>query len=198
MIKIALSGKGGVGKNTIASIIAKDYFDLQENDYIIAAFATRIKQIIQSLFPGCSEEALYGASELRQKTITSDLDILLNDDTTYRQVSCDIGKLGRSYNNYIWIAHIAHQLRMASSSKKLFIIADLRFKDEFEWAKANGFLLCRIKRNENLGLNDISETEQDGISDDEFDIIIENDCSMIELVPRISALLDEHGLKLKN
>ncbi len=192
MIKIALSGKGGVGKNTIATLIAQDIFHLKNDEYIIAAFAERIKYIIQKLFPGCDLEALYGASELRQKKIESELDIAFPDDATYRQISCDIGKLGRSYSSLIWIAHIARQLKCTSKSTSLFIISDLRFIDEFNWAKSNGFIMCRIKRNEQLQLNDISETEQDELKDDQFDIIIDNNCSIKELEQKTALALDRY------
>jgi len=192
MIKIALSGKGGVGKNTVASLIAQDTLHLQNNEYMIVAFAARIKQIIQNLFPGCDEDALYGASALRQNVITSDLDIPFNKDVTYRQVSCDIGKIGRSYNQLIWIAHMAHQLKTAPSNTKLFIVSDLRFLDEFTWAKNNNFIMCRIKRNEQLVLNDISETEQDELKDNQFDIIIDNNCPIEELGKLVTLVLDKH------
>jgi len=192
MIKIALSGKGGVGKNTIATLIAQETLHLQEEEYTIAAFATRIKTIIQSLFPGCDGEALYGSSELRQNKITSVLDIELSDEVTYRQVSCDIGKIGRSYSPLIWIAHIARQLQKSCGNKKLFIISDLRFIDEFAWARKNGFMMCRIKRDEQLQLNDISETQQDELTDDQFDIIINNNCSLEELKEKVTLALDKH------
>jgi hypothetical protein len=192
MIKIALSGKGGVGKNTIASLMAQNILHLKNNEYIIAAFAERIKSIIQKFFPGCDPEALYGASELRQKKIESELDIAFPDEVTYRQVSCDIGKLGRSYSSLIWIMHIARQMKRAPESTQLFIISDLRFIDEFNWAKKNGFVMCRIKRNEQLKLNDISETEQDELTDDQFDMIIDNNCSIKELKTKVTLTLDKH------
>ena len=192
MIKIALSGKGGVGKNTIATLIAQETLHLQEEEYTIAAFAAHIKKIIQSLFPNCDEEALYGSSELRQNKITSDLDIELGDEVTYRQVSCDIGKIGRSYSSLIWIAHIARQLQNSPQNNKLFIISDLRFIDEFAWARKNGFMMCRIKRDEQLQLNDISETQQDELTDDQFDVIINNNCSLEELKEKVSLALDKH------
>lgn len=192
IIKIALSGKGGVGKNTIASLIGDNILHLKKDEYRVAAFATRIKRIIQSLFPGCDEEALYGSSELRQNKVKSELDITLEDAVTYRQISCDIGKLGRSYSPLIWIAHIARELQKVPPTTKLFIISDLRFIDEFKWAKDNGFMICRIKREEQLKLDDVSETEQDGLADDKFDIIIENNCSIDELRQKVSSSLDSH------
>lgn len=192
MIKIALSGKGGVGKNTIASLIAYNILHLKNNEYVIAAFAERIKYIIQKFFPGCDDEALYGASELRQNIITSELDITFSDEVTYRQVSCDIGKIGRKYSPLIWIMHVARQLNQASELTKLFMISDLRFIDEFNWAKENGFVMCRIKRDEKLQLDDISETEQDELKDDQFDIIIDNNCSIKELSKKVATALDKH------
>lgn len=191
IIKIAISGKGGVGKNTLASCIIK-VLNLQDNQYKIAAFATKIKQLIQLMFPGCNKDALYGASELRQNKIISDLNLNLDTSVSYRRVSCDIGKLGRIYNPNIWISHVDLDLKTMPTTTKLFIISDLRFMDEFQWAKDNDFMLCRIKRNEKLELNDVSETEQDNISDDQFDIIIENNGSVDGLKENILKALDKY------
>ncbi len=55
------------------------------------------------------------------------------------------------------------------------IITDLRFQNEYKSLKDQGFKLIRVKRENHLISNDVSETEQDLIPDSGFDFIIEND-----------------------
>lgn len=182
MLKIAISGTAGVGKNTIATIIANDILKLEKDEYCISAFAKRLKLTIKDLFPGCDEQALYGDSELRQKYIRSDLDKEIEDlAVTFRQASIDIGKLCRIYSPKFWVAHTSLEFYRLPEKIKLYIIADVRFIEEYEWLKNNGFFLIRVKRNTSFKINDVSETEQKLIKDNQFDLIIDNNVSIEEL-----------------
>lgn len=206
MIKIAISGKGNVGKNTAAKILVdKTSKDLQFlGDFPTYAFANKLKQIISIIFPGCDNRALYGSSELRQNKITSNLNISLPDWVTYRKVACDLGKAMREYNPIIWIAHVdklfQKELKFESIHHKFennkipFIISDLRFIEEYEWAKKNKFTLIRIKRNNHLKSDDVSEVEQDQISDDKFDFIIENNGSLDDLEKQLQKVIENHKI----
>lgn len=191
MIKIAISGKAGSGKNTVASIIGKDILKLNEEDYRISAFANKIKEFTEILFPGCSKDSLYGASELRQNKIISKVNKVIPTTVTYRQATLDIGKLGRTYNPAFWVAHEALNYMCAPPNTKAYMIADLRFIEEYEWAKANDFAVVRVKRGNLIKIDDVSETEQDKLSDDMFDMIIENNGSIEELQDKIALGLDK-------
>lgn len=192
MLKIAILGKAGVGKNTIATMIASDIMNLKTHEYKISAFANKIKEITTLMFPNCSQEAMYGNSELRQNRVQSDLDKVIEILVSFRQVALDIGKLGRRYNPLFWVGHIANEYLNLDKEIKLYIIGDLRFREEYEWLKAHDFVMCRVKRDTELKIDDISETDQDGLSDDKFDIIIDNNCSIEELRKRVTDALDSH------
>lgn len=192
MLKIAISGKAGSGKNTIASLIAEDILKLKREEYRISAFANKIKELTTSMFPGCSQESLYGSSELRQNKILSQLNEVVDTDATFRQVTVDVGKLGRTYNSSFWVAHLALEYFQLHERLKMYAVADLRFCEEYDWLKAHGFLLCRVKRDNLIKINDISETEQDKLSDNMFDIVIDNNDSIAELQGKLTKALDVH------
>lgn len=181
MLKIAISGKAGSGKNTVASLIGKNVLGLRDDEYQISAFANKIKEFTSNLFPGCKQEALYGASELRQLKIKSEINKIVPTTVTYRQATLDIGKLGRSYHPGFWVAHEAVNYLNTPAHVKAYIIADLRFIEEYEWVKANEFTLIRVKRDNLIKIDDVSETEQDKLSDDMFDIVLQNNGTIDEL-----------------
>lgn len=58
--------------------------------------------------------------------------------------------------------------------------------------KANDFTLCRVKRDNLIKINVISETEQDKISDDAFDIIVESNSTILVLKENLNAALNKH------
>ena len=181
MIKLAISGKANSGKNSVATLVAEHLLNLAPKQYKISAFANKIKETIAFLFPGVNPEYLYGASQLRGKRIKSDLDsIIHNLNTSVRQVALDLGKLGRNYDPYFWISFVALEY-MSLPDLSLYCIADLRFVEEYDFLKQNGFIFCRVKRNDIDLINDISETEQDKLSDSMFDIIIDNNGTFEEL-----------------
>lgn len=190
MLKIAVSGKAGSGKNTVASVIVKDILKLNSEEYRIAAFADKIKELTTSFFPGCDQEALYGASELRQKQIESEINGVIPTEATYRKVTLDIGKLGRTYSPSFWVGHAALKYMYSPLTLKAYMIADLRFIEEYKWLKANDFTLIRVKRDNLIKINDISETEQDKLSDDMFHSVIQNNGSIDELRKTIKTELD--------
>jgi cytidylate kinase len=190
MLKIAISGKAGSGKNTVASLIT-DVLKLTPEQYRISAFANKIKELTVAFFPGCSQEDLYGASELRQNKIISDINKVIPTSATYRAVNLDIGKLGREYNSRFWVAHEALNYMQAPVQTKVYMIADLRFIEEYEWVKDNDFTLIRVKRDNLIKINDVSETEQDKLADGMFDMVLDNNGSMDDLRQQLILGLDQ-------
>ncbi len=192
MLSIAISGRAKSGKNTIASILARDIFQLKEYQYTISAFANKIKELTEIMFPGCDLDALYGASELRQNKIKCALSSEF--ETTYRQVNIDLGKLGRTYTSHFWVSHIENEYSQLGKEKKLYIIADARFREEMDWLKENKFKLIRVKRNDAMFIDDISETGQDSIADSEFDYIINNNNSLDYLVDEMREIFKDYRI----
>lgn len=188
MIKIAISGRSGTGKNTIAAILAEK-LSLFPNDCCILGFADKIKQIIEVMFPDCDLRQLYGPSHLRQEPISSGLGLDFPSSITARQLSCDIGKLGRACHPKFWISHMERTVSQLPSNIKTVIIADLRFIEELEWARKQGFYLIRTLRNAAAKIDDISEVTQDGIPNSMFDEIIQNDIPLSHLEARLENLI---------
>ena len=179
MIKIALSGKAKSGKDTF-SLFLQNNFQINKTDIKANSFAKPMKQILEIMFPQANKENLFGESPLREAIISENLIDSNENQLTYRRALTDLGAFARKYNPNVWIDCLNFDLQK-SKYKKVYIINDLRFENELKWAKENGFISIRIIRDESLKSNCKSETEQDGISNDEFDFIIDNNSSLNHL-----------------
>jgi cytidylate kinase len=167
MVKIAIHGKARSGKNTLADLIIEEVSNKKEiNHTKVYAFADSVKQIAMIMFPDTEEKVLWGESELRCTNI-------LNTDFSYRQLLIDIGSLGRKYEEDIWINSLIKKINIEKMS--LAVISDLRYKNEFQALKKDGYHLLKIVRPDNkYKVNHISETDLDDISDNNF-YIFNND-----------------------
>lgn len=196
MYKIALSGKAKVGKNTVADLIKEKLANPEKT--IIAAFADPMKEIVMTMFPNYDHEALYGPSELRQNVIPDAYDAN-GLPLTYRQLLLDLGKFSRAYHPNIWANCFIETMKGALhpyaeiENPEVYIASDARFHNELNILKQNGFITIRVKRDAGFVINDVSETEQDMITDDKFDFIIQNDKSIDEL----KIIVDDILLKIK-
>ena len=200
MYKIAISGKANSGKNTLAKLIVEE---LNLLCYSINAFADPIKLIIEQMVPNVDKNCLYGSSQLRSKIINNDLMDKNNNPLTYRQMLIDIGTLGRTYNENIWVNKMEEKFYQESTkmlltlglknyeNKAAYMITDCRFKNEAEWIKNNYFYLIRIKRQGNIEINDATETAQDAIDDKFFDFIINNDSNLDDLRLKVKQVISQ-------
>lgn len=179
--RIAISGKANSGKNTLATTIftqiQKHYPDKEGWGAKFIAFADPMKEMILQMYPQASRESLFGASHLRGT-------IIPGTNITYRQVLLDLGKLGRSHNQHLWVnnfrdryqAFEKEQIKLGSQKYQTVVVSDVRFINEAMFLKKAGFYMIRLIRTQNnLKINDISETEQDGIPNSDFDQIIYNE-----------------------
>lgn len=188
-IRIAISGKARSGKNLIADLIVK-HFNIENNEFKIRAFADPMKQIAKIMFPNADENCLYGASELRENIIDT-LHKDINDNyLTYRMFLTDLGKFGRNYNNNKWISTLDYDLNK-SQDKKLYIVSDLRFIEEYNYLLNQGFYMIRVIRNGINSGNDISEIEQDKIPNEKFNKLIYNNFSIDVLSDEIKQLVSQ-------
>lgn len=193
MYRIGISGKAGSGKDTLSKLLVKQ---LRSNDHIsveYVAFADPIKQIARTMFPNLSEKCLTGPSKYRSEIIPG----AFKDDKplTVRQLLIDIGANGRNYDNNIWLNDFIHSLNVAQyKNKSIFIVSDIRFRNEFDLLNKINFYKIRLFRNATIKINDPSETNQDSINDGEFDYIINNSGTLDQLkleVTKIVALLKD-------
>lgn len=180
-MRIGISGKAKAGKDTLASMLVEAH-----PGFNIHGFADRVKQVAMSMFPQMNPENLFGDSHLREELIPG-------TQITYRQVLLDVGKLGRSYSKDFWVESTLPYME----NNQDIIIKDLRFENEYNFLKSHDFFLVRIKRKSHTKIHDISETEQDGLTDDMFDLVIENDKDLAYLCDQSQLILRNYETRQK-
>lgn len=193
MIKIGISGKVNSGKNTLASFLAHNLMSNDHSKFEILAFADKIKEIILQMFLNAQKECLFGPSELRKQPVPNLFEC--GNQVTHRDLLLKIGKMGRNFDENFWINHVDDKINRLK--KQLVIISDARFANEFSYLKKNNFFLIRIRRNESPNINDISETEQNIINDDQFDYVIDNSGTLQDLKDVVKTI-SEHIIKVQN
>ncbi len=146
-MKIALSGKMGSGKTTLAEELVKDY------DFKRVSFANGVKDTAMNVF-GMTYEQAYGAQKNRE---------LLQK----------IGQKCREIEPNVWVNMTRRQIMDYDAQGYDIVVDDMRFKNEFDILRDLGFIMVRIdaspevrrKRIPNTfaGENEISETDLDSI-----------------------------------
>lgn len=189
MVKIAISGKAKSGKNTLASFLIDELSKSEDLSMTsIQAFADPIKRIVIEMFPEADRNCLFGPSELRSNIIHCDYKDDLGNPLTYRQALLDIGARGRKYNPNCWIKRFDATMNEEAATN--IIASDLRFINEYEYLKRNGFYTIRITRGIDSIIDDISETEQDTLLDNDFDLVIRNDMTIDDLRSHAKSLVN--------
>jgi hypothetical protein len=195
MIKIAISGKANSGKNTLSKLIIKEIKNMSTIDNISnlisyqVAFADPIKKIAKTMFPQIPKKHLFGPSLLRNEIIFGAFKDL--KPLTVRQTLIDIGTSSRLYNNDIWVENLKNRLEVLSLKDdfSIFIVPDLRFRNEFDFLKKNDFFFIRIKRDCSSNINHESEIGQESILDSEFDHIISNNGTLKNLKEEVIKII---------
>jgi hypothetical protein len=190
MIKVSLTGKANSGKNLTAELLAELLETEGFTPCCFMAFADPIKEMAKIAFPDIPEEWLYGSSTHRNQIIPG----AFKDGVplTVRQLLIDIGNdFGRKYNPNIWIDNFGSRfIHEVGNGAELVICSDGRFRNEFDYLKGLGFYQARILRNSHTKINDVSETDQDGILDSEFDFIIDNNGTKEDLERQVKIIAD--------
>ena len=177
MYRIALVGKANSGKNTTSTLILNN---LEGGKTI--AFADPIKEIIKIMFPHVKKKHLYGSSKFRNTIIdrAKDKD---GNPLTIRQALIEIGTgLGRGMNEKVWLDVFDDRFsKLINKKTNAVIVSDCRFRNEFDHLRNKGFFIIKIKREDELKINHISETNQDLIKDNEFHFVLNNDGTIDDL-----------------
>jgi hypothetical protein len=192
MIKLAISGKAGSGKDTLARLITKYFIEnsLAKNSEITqSSLADPIKEIVKTMFPRTDNAVLYGPSINRSRIIENAFKD--GEPLTYRTLLQDIGTdIGRKYTKNIWLDIMDYKVEDAEEdNKRLFIIPDVRYTNEFYHVKEKGFFTIRLKRQTNYSMLHSSEIEQDQIKDSEFNYVIDNNFSLDSLYDKVVFLV---------
>lgn len=191
MYKIALTGKANTGKNTVSHLITEELNkDIQNySKFKTIAFADPIKEMVSQMFPTLPKNYLYGSSENRARVIPGAFKD--GQPLTIRQLLIDLGTgVGRQYKENLWLDVFDYTFKRAVSRKKeVVIVTDVRFRNEFDHLKKLGFFQIRLLRDSHTKIDHSSETNQDSISDDEFDAVIHNNSTLEELTNKIMQII---------
>jgi hypothetical protein len=189
--KIAICGKAKSGKNTVAKMLKKQLSKIEPISCNYIAFADPVKSIARTMFPNIPEKYLTGSSEFRSSIIPGAFKN--GEPLTVRQLLIDIGtSLGRGYDHDIWLKVFDYNLsKLENKHHNMVILTDCRFLNEHKHVKNKGFFNLKIVRNDSYKINHISETEQDGIPDSEFDYIIHNNGSLQQLKLEVEKVVNK-------
>jgi hypothetical protein len=174
MLIIALSGRMGVGKDTIADYLVSNY------GFVKIAFADSLKRVINELF-GVPLDVLYDSEK---------------KNIHYPLINCTPRELLRSVGEALntlrisqlppFIFNARAKLHELSYGERV-VISDLRTNEEEEFLKAEGALFWRVKRQELQFFDEHpTETSHQAFG---FHTIIENDSSLPELYSKIDSAI---------
>lgn len=185
-IRVAICGKKNSGKNTLANTIR----DLTDHYCHLIAMADPIKEIGETMFPWANPEGWWGSSNQRDQIILNTTD---NDGNplTYRQVLIDIGSQARRYNPLHWVNVFDYRFNKFVNPQDGCIVPDVRYINEYDYLRTNGFYLIKLNRNTINQSSDPTETNQDAIKPEEFDAIIDNNGTLKDLQTKVKALKDQ-------
>ena len=171
------------GKNTLGKILVKELQRQHSSPFYLwptyLAFADPIKEMARIMYPQLPKKFLFGPSKYRSEIIQGAFKN--GQPLTVRQVLKDLGTQGREYQDDIWL-NIFDIRFSALQNQGIIIVSDVRYRNELEHLKKNGFYQIRIYRDTGLPTDThISEAGQDNILDDEFDYVLHNNKSLDEL-----------------
>ncbi len=125
-MKIAISGRMKSGKTTLAKALDKELYG-----HHITSFARPIREALKAL--GITKE---------------------QHPDLYRAGAQYIGTdLIRAHDPDWWVNYMDRKVRTDSGIYHGFIIDDMRFENEYDWCKANGFILVRLDISEQMQYN---------------------------------------------
>jgi phosphomevalonate kinase len=195
-IIIGITGKLGSGKDYITNNVVIPVLEKMNYRYLQCAFADQIKINVMSK-NNITYEDVY-------ENKTSESRRLLQTEGT---------EVGRSCDKDIWVKYLDNWVKVHSSRGiNVFIISDVRFKNEYEFVKNNLGLMLKVvapSRNESRlnresqgdsGLYEkiskhASECDLDDYINDKYDMVIMNDINdivnMKELQYKFEKIINE-------
>ena len=160
-IKIAFGGKMRVGKDT-----AVKYCKSQVDSYDHFSFA----------------EPVYEIMKFAQKTTG----LKYSKDRNFLQyIGTD---WGRAIDENIWVNVLLEKAN--KSTKDYIFVSDIRFENEFEALKNDGWICVKIIKNTNISNAHISENSLDKIEESKWHYVIENNANVEIFYNKIKTILD--------
>src|SRR5690625_4334128 len=162
-IKIAICGQLRAGKSTVSEHLVHNH------GFQPVSFGAELKSHADKLFafsdvyksePIVVDDEQFGGTRTIGKRKP-------------RRLLQDFGEKLRELDPNIWIGHAAEKVRLieliaaANGEQARIVIDDLRQPNEYEWARANGFIVIRVEASESLRLK---RAERSGDSFSEEDL----------------------------
>lgn len=219
---IGMSGKKTSGKNTVCTIIKAisvyckfNYNKIKELHEFVKYHLSNsdfsdIKELEDIDYIWC-ERAFADNLRLCLYSITNDTRIFAKDDKTknelstvknpegsyytIRQLLQKFGtEVGRSISPNLWVDSLINNYKtcLTEGLTKNWIVTDVRFKNEANAIRENGGILIRLNRNTGFNDTHISETALDDYKD--FDLVIDNNGTIDELIDKVYNFMKEFKL----
>lgn len=157
---LAISGKRGAGKDTLADFLVRNGQELFGCPAVKCGLADPIKEIIRDLMRG-DPAILWGLNAQKEQLIPG-------SRVTYREAMKIIG----GQLSYVKPLAFVDTLIRRSNPLAITIISDLRIPCEAEYFRQQGAKLIRLTRAENPDDTHPTETGLDGWN--EFDAVVDN------------------------
>jgi dephospho-CoA kinase len=174
-IKIAVTGEIRSGKDTVCDYVAKQVYDCDK-----LYFAEGIEKVIRMLFPDAFKKG------------------------KPRKHFQDIGQFMRTIDPDVWVNYTAEKYELLNKHySSNFLCTDLRQPNEYEWLKANGFIVIKVdadyeirkERAEKAGDNFTEDTfnhpVEQAIRSLPYDYLITNNTNLEDLYKQVDFILDE-------
>lgn len=190
VVVVLISGKAGVGKSTLSEFLRNRLEEIEGITTAPYGFANPIKYISKAYFGWDGEK-----------------------DDRGRKLLQDIGKVGREYNDNLWVTHLLTQMDRANKERGglfptyFWIVDDWRFENEAETLRKNPMIdvvTIRVFGRETTlngeRANDVSEVSLpeaefedlgSGVLQQYYDISVENSGDFGELGFKADLILAE-------
>jgi len=198
-IKIAITGKLRSGKSTISNHL------VTAHGFTPVSFGGALKLYAEKMF---KHSNVYKSEPITRPDPFGGVETISYRKP--RRLFQDFGQAMRELDPDIWIDHVAERIRLieleaaAKSEQARIIIDDLRQPNEYEWARASGFVIVRVNANEDtcidrakeagddFDIDDLRHVTEQYVDDLEVDYEIDNnDIEQTELERRIDDILSE-------
>lgn len=187
---IAFAGEAGVGKDTAANVLVREY------GFFPLALAEPLKNIAKDVFD-FSHDQLWGPSSSRNAPDPR----YTREDGTPLTPRAALQRLGTEWGRWcdptIWLKlAIRNANKLLEDGAAGVVITDCRFANEVYGLRAAGAKVVRIIRESRPRLaseaaSHASENELDALPAEAFDAILNNDASLDTLPVRLSCIMDQ-------
>src|SRR5690625_832560 len=144
-LRIAITGKLRSGKSAIARALEYHY------GFHILSFGDALKRVADKLFEGSPH---YQFEPIEINCPFSEGGKTTAGYCKPRKLYQDVGSALRALDENVWVRQVEKSMRVWENMKdvKGIVIDDLRQPNEYEWAKANGFIIIRVNASDEVRL----------------------------------------------